>query len=473
MFISYSWTTPEHEKWVLKLAEELASQGIDVRLDKWDLKEGHDAYSFMESMVSDPSVTKVLLICDKKYAEKSDRRTGGAGAEAQIITPELYTKTEQNKFVAVVRERDEDNNPFLPRYYKGRIFIDLSDDAIYAAEYEKLLRWAWDKPLHIRPALGKMPSFLQEDKESITLPTSVEFRRAIEAVRNSRPYVKAATVEYLEKVTSEFENLRIRIENKGDAETFDDRVVRSIDNFIPTRNELIEFFLAVATNSSDSDILQSLHRFFERLLPYTARPNIDGTHWDIDQDNYKFLVHELLLYCLAAFIKRERFNEAAFFIETEYYWPNTRSSETMYRFTVFRQFMQSLAIRNDRLELRRLSLRADSLSERSKSTGFDFRDIMTADLILYLRALTFNDRWWPETLLYLTFSSAGPLELFARCRSKRYFEQAKVLFGVRDKDQLAQQLVKLEANPDQIPSWQFERLNPRQAIQFESMATTI
>ena len=40
VFISYSWTTPEHEQRVLDIATELVESGIDTILDKWDLKEG-------------------------------------------------------------------------------------------------------------------------------------------------------------------------------------------------------------------------------------------------------------------------------------------------------------------------------------------------------------------------------------------------------------------------------------------------
>lgn len=48
VFISYSWTTPEHEQRVLDIATELVESGIDTILDKWDLKEGDDADVFME-----------------------------------------------------------------------------------------------------------------------------------------------------------------------------------------------------------------------------------------------------------------------------------------------------------------------------------------------------------------------------------------------------------------------------------------
>lgn len=43
LFVSYSWSSPEHEKWVINLATELVEDGVDVIFDKWDLKEGQDA----------------------------------------------------------------------------------------------------------------------------------------------------------------------------------------------------------------------------------------------------------------------------------------------------------------------------------------------------------------------------------------------------------------------------------------------
>ncbi|MFP4979357.1 toll/interleukin-1 receptor domain-containing protein [Paenibacillus sp. CN-4] len=51
IFISYSWTSQVHEDWVLELAIRLRDNYVDVVLDKWDMKEGHDIYAFMESMV--------------------------------------------------------------------------------------------------------------------------------------------------------------------------------------------------------------------------------------------------------------------------------------------------------------------------------------------------------------------------------------------------------------------------------------
>ena len=62
LFISYSWSSPAHEQWVLDLAFELRESGVDVILDKWDLREGHDAVAFMEKMATDSQIKKVAIM---------------------------------------------------------------------------------------------------------------------------------------------------------------------------------------------------------------------------------------------------------------------------------------------------------------------------------------------------------------------------------------------------------------------------
>lgn len=123
LFISYSWSHSEHEQWVVGFATELRESGVDVLLDKWDLKEGHDAVAFMEQMVTNPEIKKVAMICDQRYAAKADGRAGGVGTETQIISREVYEKQDQEKFVAVVREKDQNGKPCLPTYYKSRIYL--------------------------------------------------------------------------------------------------------------------------------------------------------------------------------------------------------------------------------------------------------------------------------------------------------------------------------------------------------------
>ena len=74
VFISYSWHPEENKIRVQRLAERLMQDGVNVVLDIWDLKHGHDKYVFMEQMVKDPDIKKVLVICNEDYVQKADAR---------------------------------------------------------------------------------------------------------------------------------------------------------------------------------------------------------------------------------------------------------------------------------------------------------------------------------------------------------------------------------------------------------------
>ena len=165
IFISYSWTNSER---VLELAERLMVNGVEVIIDKWDLKEGQDKYAFMEQSVTDETVDKVLIICDKSYTEKANQRTGGVGDETAIISPEIYGRMRQEKFIPIVFEVDADGNPYLPAYIKSRIYINLSDDFNYESEFEKLLRNIYNKPLYRKPAIGTKPEWLENEKVELS-----------------------------------------------------------------------------------------------------------------------------------------------------------------------------------------------------------------------------------------------------------------------------------------------------------------
>ena len=164
VFMSYSWSCSDL---VLQLAKRLMSNGIDVVLDKWELKEGQDKYAFMERCVNDSEIDRVLIICDEQYVEKANDRKGGVGDETIIISSEIYNKVRQEKFIPVIVECDENGNPFIPTYISSRIYIDLSDDNKYEDEYEKLVRNIYEQPLYKKPKLGSKPEWLNEDKVNL------------------------------------------------------------------------------------------------------------------------------------------------------------------------------------------------------------------------------------------------------------------------------------------------------------------
>jgi len=141
VFISYSWTPPGNMDKVRALAERLMRDGVNVTIDYKELKPGQDKFYFMEQMVRDETIHKVLIACNRDYAEKADGRRGGVGDETTVITSEMYGKALQERFIPMVFERDASNDgePFLPTYLKTRMYIDFSDNRADAG-YEELLR---------------------------------------------------------------------------------------------------------------------------------------------------------------------------------------------------------------------------------------------------------------------------------------------------------------------------------------------
>lgn len=468
LFISYSWSNPEHEQRVIALATELRESGVEIILDKWDLKEGHDAIAFMEKMVTDPEIKKVAMVCDRIYAEKADGRSGGVGTETQIISKEVYEKEQQDKFVAIVSEKDSTGKAYLPTYYKSRIYIDLSEPDNYAENFEKLLRWVFDKPLYIKPDLGKKPAFLSET-ETISLGTTSSLKRAIEAIKNNKPHASGALDEYLKIFSHNLERFRISNYN-GE---FDDAVIKNIEEFIPYRNEAIQLFVTIAQYFPEEEFIQKLHRFFESLVPYMNRPD---KRWDFD--NFRFIIHELFLFAIAILLRFERFTQASILLRQHYYLPSNSDygRDVMISFHIFREFMDSLKYRNDRLKLHCPSLRADLLKERCQSTGIDFIDLMQADFVLFMRAELDSkrgdeySRWWPETLLYVGHYQSG-FEIFARAKSRQYFDKIKCLLDINAPNELSDLLADYNDGKRKLPLRDYDSFNPASLLGFDKLAT--
>src|ERR1017187_1620496 len=97
VFISYSWTSLQHEQWVLGLAERLSGDGIVVTLDNWALPAGQDPPVFMAQLVHDESIAKPLHVGDLGYQSKADYRRGDIATKTQRTTKKGHKNTPQHK----------------------------------------------------------------------------------------------------------------------------------------------------------------------------------------------------------------------------------------------------------------------------------------------------------------------------------------------------------------------------------------
>jgi hypothetical protein len=118
VFISYSWDSPEHQEWVLTLANDLISQyGVDVLLDRYEMTVGGELTHFMESSIQ--KADKVVMILTPNYRNRAEGRAGGVGYEYSMISQGMYTaQVENDKFIPVLRAGTIEDS--IPGYIKTR-----------------------------------------------------------------------------------------------------------------------------------------------------------------------------------------------------------------------------------------------------------------------------------------------------------------------------------------------------------------
>ncbi len=215
VFISYSWSSPKHEKSIIEIATKLMSDGVEVILDKWDLREGQDLNVFMEQMVTDDTIIRVLIFIDRRYAEKADGREGGVGTESQIISGKLYKKVDETKFIPIVMELDKNGEPYLPTFLKTRKYIDLSKDSKFYAEYDQLLRNIYNKPLYPKPSLGTPPKYISSE-ELQSISTLHQFQAAKDAITSGSKFSLVPITEFYEKMTHNLKHFALDPESSSD-----------------------------------------------------------------------------------------------------------------------------------------------------------------------------------------------------------------------------------------------------------------
>ena len=156
VFISYSWDSDEHKDWVRELADCLATNGIDITLDQYDLQIGQDRFHFMETSVRDADA--VLCVCTPTYVTKANDRASGAGVETSLMTPQFFNRIQTSKqFIPLIRQSD--GGLETPDYLSSLIFVDFRDDSTFDTSMESLLRHLYREPRHRKPKVGPKPNF--------------------------------------------------------------------------------------------------------------------------------------------------------------------------------------------------------------------------------------------------------------------------------------------------------------------------
>lgn len=150
VFLSYSWDSEAHGRWVERLAADLRTNGVDAVLDRWDAGPGRSLAQFMEEAIA--AAGRVIIVATPNYVAKADGEIGGVGYEKMIAVAELLRDQKTNKFVPLLRSASDKNE--LPRFLGTRLYIDFRDDLKYHDRLEDLLNDLHGVPPRNKPPIG-------------------------------------------------------------------------------------------------------------------------------------------------------------------------------------------------------------------------------------------------------------------------------------------------------------------------------
>jgi hypothetical protein len=179
VFISYSQDSPEHMARVLKLADQLRTDGIDADIDQYESSPPHGWPTWMERQISDANF--ILVVCTETYKRRADGKEEygkGRGViwESILTTQYLYNAAATNtKFIPVVFENS--HVEFIP--------IHLQPASYYAVAtedgYENLYRRLTNQPKVVKPPLGNLKIF-GSGSVALSKQPSLEHRPAQQSI---------------------------------------------------------------------------------------------------------------------------------------------------------------------------------------------------------------------------------------------------------------------------------------------------
>ncbi|WP_244816885.1 SEFIR domain-containing protein [Caballeronia sp. Lep1P3] len=433
-FISYSWSSPGHQARIRQWAEQLINDGVDVVLDIWHLKEGDDKYVFMEKMVSDDSVTHVLIFSDSEYAEKADARKAGVGTESQIISREVYSKVQQSKFLPIACEFDDSGEPFLPTFLKSRIWIDFSTLEAANDNWEQLVRVLYGKPAFEKPSLGKAPSYITAEVHAPASPALTKFAALKQAILQGKMGLKLYREDFLRACYEYADALRTR--TRPDVVNMGQRIVEDCGKLKLVRDHIVDWVRLESATKPSAEFDETLVSMLEKLLELKSRPPEINSWNDAWFDAHGVFVYETFLYIVAVLLETGSFDSLHLVFTNHYLLPGTESigADRFRTFDAFYGYSDALQVLAP--EGKRLYAPAGELIKRQADrTDVPFAEVMQAELLILMMAfVTDGTRWYPQTLHYSSRSGAFPF--FVKAARHRDFQRLAKITGIGSGDEL-------------------------------------
>lgn len=437
VFISYAWGTKEYQAKVLSLATDLVRDGIEVEFDKWSLHEGNDTYAFMEQSATDTSITNVLILLDEQYAKKADERKGGVGTETQIISPEIYTKVKQDKFLPVIFERGKDGEVYKPTYLKGLLHFDLSLAEGYDDEYQRLVKRLYGIEIYQKPTLGKQPSWIDS-----TPTVSAKVLMSISFLKSN-----LSSQEKREKLLLTLEQQRDRIVNYNYGEDLNglplEKYLEAYAGTTLIRNEFLQMVQPIAS-------FENGERFIADMLEETS--NLINHRNGITNGIRATLLHEIFIYIIGIYVKTRNYKALSYTLGKTYFSDGYSGDRTK-NYDIFynarsENLDNALKKRDDKnyhsgtaqYWIENIYVEACSVSD------FVFADLLCFNYSVFGKEYRGEWHWFPKTYVYENENNSRLRAFAIKLKSIEHLSIAAQVFGYEDADGFKNKFTEIESN---------------------------
>jgi len=450
VFISYSWSSSAHQELVKSWADRLLEDGIDVVLDIYDLKEGHNKYAFMESMVLDKTISHVLVICDKEYSKKADAKTSGVGTESQIISKQVYDKVNQTKFIPIVCEYDDKGDACTPLFISSAIYINFSSFERVNENWETLIRVLHGKPLHRKPAIGKSPSYITSEISENLTPSATKFNSLRQAVLQNKPGIPGYREDFLDACYEFVDSMRIR--KQPDLDSLGDKVLADSARLKDVRNQIIDWISLEASRADENSFGEVILKLLEKVLDLKSKPDELNPYNEAWLDAHHLFAYELFIYIIAALIKSEKFIILKMIFETQYLLPKADRDRGR-KFDGFVSFWTYSATLGTVLKPAGggtfKSTAGELIKRHSDRQDLPFSSLKEAELLITLASFVIpgSRTWHPQTYFYSGFHDE--YEFFLRATQRKHFLKLQIILGGKSLEEIK---VAVKNNSKNLPS---------------------
>ena len=436
VFISYAWGTEDYKMKVLSFATDLMNDGVEVLLDQWSLKEGNDTYAFMEQSVTDSTITNVLILLDPIYEEKANERAGGVGTETQIISPEIYSKINQEKFLPVIFERGVNGEVPKPQYLKTMLHFDLSQDENYDSEYRRLVKRLYGIEIVEKPQLGKKPLWLEEKS---VIPTKTRTGYECLKQRKSDNIKKDEYRNFLSTVKEKIVNFSK--DELGDSVSTDEYIELYADTKL-YRDEFLYLLKYSIYVPEAHKIIASVME--EICVEIREKSGYEG-------EVTKSLLHELFIYVVAFYLKNKNSDAVSYILSKTYFVGRYGYNEDQ-SFNVFwhnnENFDRAVSQKDGKNYYSgTASYWINNINvEVCNKNEFVFADIFCHNASMFVENYTNGWLWFPITYIYdrAEYGNSFFRQFAIRLKSREHLQEAAKMMGYSDMESFKKKYIEIE-----------------------------